>query len=382
VTTGPVRILHVYAGNLYGGVERMLAQLASMRSHAGMAQAFALCFEGELSGQVRLAGAPLELLGPARMSRPWTVLRARRRLREALRIGRPQVVVCHSSWTHGLFAPVVRRERIPLVFWLHDRVTGATWADRLARRARPDFAIRTSRFAGESLGRLWSGVPSAVVHPPVPPIDARMLDRAALRAQLDTPAGDVVILQASRMEPWKGHRVLIQALATIHSMKGWTCWIAGGAQRPHEEAHLAEMYALAQQMGIARRIRFLGHRGDITGVMAAADVFVQPNLGPEPFGIALAEGMNAGLPVVTTSIGAAPEIVDPACGVLVPPDDPGALGEALRELVVDAALRNRMGAAGPAHAQAVCGHLQQVERLREVVDGILAAHPPGAGDWD
>jgi glycosyltransferase involved in cell wall biosynthesis len=372
-----LRVLHVYAGNLYGGVERMLAQFAFMRTHAGMDASFALCFEGRLADEVRMAGVSLDVLGPVRMSRPWTVWRARRRLEEALRTGRPHVVICHSTWTHAAFAPVVRDAGIPLVFWLHDSVTGATWADRRASRTRPDLAICTSRFAAESLGRLWRGVPAEVVYPPVPPIDARSLDRDAFRASLDTAAGDVVILQASRMEPWKGHRVLIQALETLHQVGGWTCWIAGGAQRPHEEAHLAEMYALARQLGIAHRIRFLGQRDDVSALMAAADVLAQPNLGPEPFGIALAEGMNAGLPIVSVAIGAAPEIVDPGCGILVPPNDPAAFGEALRELVLDPGLRERMGAAGPPHARALCGHLQQVERLGRVLEGLVGSRPGG-----
>jgi glycosyltransferase involved in cell wall biosynthesis len=370
--TDPIRVMHVYAGNLYGGVERMLAQFAFMRSQTRMEPSFALCFEGRLADEVRLGGAPLNMLGAVRMSRPWTVWRARRRLDHALRTRWPHVVICHSTWTHAVFAPVVRAAGLPLVFWLHDNVTGTTVADRRARRTRPDLAICTSRFAGESLGRLWSGVPAEVVYPPVPPIDARMLDRAAFREHLATASDDVVILQASRMEPWKGHRVLIQGLATLRELGGWTCWIAGGAQRPHEEAHLAEMYALAQQLGIAHRVRFLGQRDDVAALMAAADVLAQPNLGPEPFGIALAEGMNAGLPVVSVAIGAAPEIVDPACGILVPPDDPAALADALRTLVLDPALRARMGAAGPPHARALCGHLQQVERLRTVLARVAA----------
>jgi glycosyltransferase involved in cell wall biosynthesis len=368
----PIRALHVYSGNLYGGVERMLATFAGVRAEVpGLEPAFALCFEGRLAEEIRAAGAPLEMLGPVRMSRPLSALRARRRLADALRTVRPDVVICHSSWGHGLFAPVVRGSGIPLVFWLHDAVTGTTWADRLARRTAPDLAVCTSRFAGGTLDRLWPHVRGEVVYPPVPRAGPDGVEGASMRTRLRTPAEDVVILQASRMEPWKGHRVLVQALATIHDVDGWTCWIAGGAQRPHEEAHLAELYARAQQLGIEHRIRFLGHRDDVPALMAAADVLCQPNLGPEPFGIAFVEGMHAGLPVVATAIGGAREIVHPACGVLVPPDDPAALGAALRELVLDPALRARLGAAGPAHARALCDPVQQAVRLREVLAAVV-----------
>jgi glycosyltransferase involved in cell wall biosynthesis len=373
----PIRALHVYSGNLYGGVERMLATFAGPGAAApGLEQAFALCFQGRLAEEIRAAGAPLEMLGPVRMSRPLSALRARRRLADALGTVRPDVVLCHSSWAHGLFAPVVRDAGIPLVFWLHDAVAGTTWADRLAKRATPDLAICTSRFAGETLGRLWPVVRGEVVYPPVPRIRTEGVDRAGIRARLQTPAEDVVILQASRMEPWKGHRVLVQALGTIREIGGWTCWIAGGAQRRHEEAHLAELYARAQQLGLAHRIRFLGHRDDVPALMAAADVLCQPNLGPEPFGIAFVEGMHAGLPVVATALGGAREIVDATCGVLVPPDDPAALGEALRGLVLDPALRARLGAAGPAHARTRCDPAQQAARLRDVLAAVVQGGAP------
>ncbi|HST61007.1 MAG TPA: glycosyltransferase family 4 protein [Longimicrobium sp.] len=370
----PIRALHVYSGNLYGGVERMLATFAGLGAAVpGLEQAFALCFEGRLADEIRAAGAPLEMLGPVRMSRPWSAWRARRRLADAIGATRPDVVICHSSWAHGLFAPVARDRGIPLVFWLHDAVTGTTWADRLARRTAPELAICTSRFAGGTLGRLWPHVRGEVVYPPVPRTETDGVDRAGLRARLETQAEDVVILQASRMEPWKGHRVLVQALGTLRAVGGWTCWIAGGAQRPHEEAHLAELYALAQQLGIAHRIRFLGHRDDVPVLMAAADVLCQPNLGPEPFGIAFVEGMHAGLPIVATALGGAREIVAPACGVLVPPDDPAALGEALRALVRDPARRARLGAAGPAHARALCDPVQQATRMRDVLAEVVGA---------
>ena len=366
----PIRALHVYPGNLYGGVERMLATFAGVRVD-GLEQSFALCFDGRLADEVGAAGVPLEMLGDVRVSRPWTVVRARRRLGRLLEDARPDVVICHSSWTHGLFGDVARKRGIPLVFWLHDAVTGQTWADGFAKRTRPDFAICTSEFARGTLPLLWGGVASDVIHPPVAPPDAGAVDRRLVRARLETPADDVVILQASRMEPWKGHRLLVEGLGRLRDIGGWTAWIAGGAQRPHEEAHLAEMYALAQSLGIAPRIRFLGQRDDVPALMASADVLCQPNLGPEPFGIAFVEAMHAGLPVVATAIGGAREIVDAACGILVPPRDPAALADALRRLIADPDLRAQFGAAGPAHARALCDPDRQTLKMRDVLETVV-----------
>lgn len=373
-----IRALHVYPGNLYGGVERMLATFAGARVE-GLEQQFALCFEGRLAEEVRATGAPLEMLGAVRVSRPWTVVRARRRLAAVLDDARPDVVICHSSWTHGLFGDVAQKRGIPLVFWLHDAVTGQTWADGFARRTRPDLAICTSEFARGTLPLLWKGVASDVIYPPVPRPVAGAVDRRLVRARLETPPDDVVILQASRMEPWKGHRLHIEGLGRLRDVPGWTCWLAGGAQRPHEEAHLAEMYALAQSLGIAPRVRFLGQREDVPALMASADVLCQPNLGPEPFGIAFVEAMHAGLPVVATAIGGAREIVDATCGILVPPQDPTALADALRRLLADPALRSQLGVAGPAHARALCDPHQQTTKLRDVLAELGGQSPRVSG---
>src|SRR5215470_10318154 len=97
------RVLHVNAGNLYGGIETLLVTLARQRDFcAGVAPEFAVCFEGRLSEELRAAGVPVHLLGPARVSRPWTVWRVRRRLREVLAASRSDVVVSHGCWPHAV----------------------------------------------------------------------------------------------------------------------------------------------------------------------------------------------------------------------------------------------------------------------------------------
>lgn len=370
-----MRVLHLYAGNLYGGVERLLAALAAADRDAGMEATYALAFEGRAAEGIREAGGRVEVLGAVRMRRPWSAVAARGRLRALVDRERPEVAVCHSSWAHGIFAPVLRGAGVPLAFWLHDAARGSGWADRLARRTRPDLALCTSGFAASSLARLWAHLPARVVYPPVPPPGLHSFDRAALRAHLRTPPDDVVVLQASRMEPWKGHAVLLEALGRLRDRAGWSCWIAGGASRPHERRHEAGMRALAERLGIGDRVRFLGHRGDVAELMAAADVFCQPNLGAEPFGIAFVEAMHAGLPVVGSAVGGTLEIVDEGTGILTAPGDAAALAEALGSLIGDAGERAQLGGAGPARARALSDPAGQAARVR----GALAGAVEGGG---
>src|ERR1043165_6881677 len=100
-----MRLLHLAAGNLYGGVETYLVTLARCRGLCpAMEPAFGLCFRGRLWDELAAAGVRVHDLGPVRVSRPWTVLRARRRLRRVLREGRFDAAVVHSGWVHMVFA--------------------------------------------------------------------------------------------------------------------------------------------------------------------------------------------------------------------------------------------------------------------------------------
>ncbi|HET7464308.1 MAG TPA: glycosyltransferase family 4 protein [Longimicrobium sp.] len=367
-----MRVLHVYAGNLYGGVEAMLATFARERHRVPeMEPRFALAFEGRLARELREAGAVVEIVGAARLSRPWTVWRARRRLRAAIEGARPDVAVLHSAWSWAIFAPVVCRAGVPAVFWLHDAASGGG-AERMARRTPARLAVCTSSFVRGTLPRLFPHARGEVVYPSVPAPRDFAAERAAVRAELGTAPDSVVVVQASRMEPWKGHRVHLEALGRMADDPRWTCWLAGGAQRPAELRHLGEMRALAGRLGIGGRVRWLGERADVPRLLAAADLLCQPNLGPEPFGMTYVEAMHAGLPVIGAATGGALEIVTPHTGVLVPPGDAGATAEALRALVADAGLRARLGAAGPARARELCDPPGQMRRLLSVLREVAA----------
>ena len=358
-----MRVLHVYSGNLYGGIETVLATLARQdRRGAGWEHAFALCFEGRLSQELQRIGAPAYALGAARCSRPETVRQARARLRSLLEREGFDAMVCHAAWSQALFASVAKRLNMPRVFWLHDAMRRRTWLDWWAEMSRPNLVIANSRYTASTahvdaarLRVLYYPVSAAAAMP-------YRESAASLRRRFDTGPDDVVILQSSRLERWKGHLLLLEALAELRQMPGWCCWIAGGAQRLHEEAYAREMRAAAARFGIAGRIRFLGQRQDVSDLLWACDIHCQPNTGPEPFGVAFIEALQHARPVVTTGMGAAPEIVTPGCGVLAPPRASD-LARALRRLIEDRGLRQQLGQAGPARAHELCHPAAQMAKL-------------------
>jgi glycosyltransferase involved in cell wall biosynthesis len=363
-----MRVLHIGAGSLYGGVETFLFTLARYRHLCpDMTPEFALCFGGRLETELIGEGVAFHNLGQVRLRYPVSVWRARRRLREILVGRRFAAIVCHGNWPLVISGPTVRRAGTPLVFWAHGMADGRHWLERWARRTEPELVVCNSGCTERSWITLYPGVKTEVIYNAVAPGSVEPGTREAVRCELGTASDAVVIVQVSRLEEWKGHRTLLNGLGLLRDVPGWTCWIVGGVQRAKETPYLESLKNLAADLQIGDRIRFVGQRSDVPRLLAAADVFCQPNSGPEPFGIVFVEALYASLPVVTTAIGGALEIVDSSCGRLVPPADAGALRDDLAELVGSFRMRQCLGRQGPARARMLCDPEQQLLRMHSVL---------------
>jgi glycosyltransferase involved in cell wall biosynthesis len=372
-----MRVLHLHSGNMYGGVETLLATLVREAAAApGMRPEVALCFPGRLRDELEALGHPAFMLPPVRLSRPCSLIAARRQLRRLLREQAFDAVVCHQPWSCVAFGPVVRAAGFPVVLWVHMAVEGGALLDRLARRVRPDLAICNSEFTRTRVRGWLPNVETEVVYGPVSPaaLPADAASRDEIRASLDTPAGDTVVVMASRLDAMKGHRVLISALERLRHVPHWTCWIVGGAQGADEEVYEHELRNAVRVFDLERRVRFTGQRSDVPAVLRAADIYCQPNTAPDAFGLSFVEALHAGLPVVTSALGGALEIVDGDCGCLLPPGDEDALSGALRGLIVDAGERARLGQAARNRPAVIGDPRTEMRRLQQV----LAAHPPAA----
>jgi glycosyltransferase involved in cell wall biosynthesis len=138
----------------------------------------------------------------------------------------------------------------------------------------------------------------------------------------------------------KGHDVLIEALAAVPS-KDWQLICAGSLTR--DRAMAERVRGLVRQRGLQDRVTLAGEMDDEALGVAydTADVFVLATH-RETYGMAVAEALARGLPVVSTATGAIPDLVGHAAGLLVPPGDVAALGTALSRIIGDAELRTRL----------------------------------------
>lgn len=361
-----MKVLHVHSGNMWGGVEATMSLLARRRDITpSLHREFALSYHARLAGELADAGASVFDLGVARLSRPWSVRRSRQRLLRVLHGGGYRAVITHNPWALAVFGPAVVASRTTLVAWMHGPPSRRSWLDRLAARTPPSRLIANSYFTAEAVRRLFPDLPCDVCYPPAePPRDVE-----EPTAPLPERGADQrIILMASRMEPLKGHLALVSALARLRSHLGWTCWIAGAAQSRAEERYERRVRRQVVEEGLQERIRFLGHRRDVPALLRRAWVLCQPNIRPEAFGLAFVEALQRGVPVVTSDLGGAREvIVDDGCGILVPPADPQALARVLATLIEDSGLRDRLGAAGPARALYLSDPRERVLQLAQLL---------------
>jgi glycosyltransferase involved in cell wall biosynthesis len=378
-----IRVLHVAPGNLFGGIETLLVTLARLRDLCpSMEPEFAICFDGRLKSELEAASVPVHGLGALKVRYPNTIWRARRRTAEILRRRRPDVVICHHAWTQAILGPVVRAANIPLVFWLQGQTTGRHWSERWAALTPPDLAICLSHFLTTELRTIYPEIAAHVVYNPVPPI-AAFTDaaRREVRAEIGTASDAVVIAQACRMEPGKGARILLDALGSIRDIDGWECWQIGGPQRAMEREYFDSLRGQAARLGIDGRVRFWGQRSDVVRLLAAADIYCQPNdTFREGLGAVFIEAMRAGLPVVTTRLGAAAEVIDETAGFLLAPGDAVALAATLAQLICDPNLRSRLSAGGRIRAEARFSPAVQLPLLYEVLMKAVRRELPADDD--
>lgn len=381
------RTLFVDHAAQLGGAELILLDI--VRAFAGRA-AVRMFEDGPLRERLRERGVPVILPADgsafAGIKRDRSLLRAAPLaaglLRTALSIARDarafDLIYANSQKAFVLSAIASVLSRRPLVWHLHDILDRAHFggpqlhlvvalANRVAAAVLvPSRAVARSFLAAGGRPDLPHLVPNGVTldQDPVP-----AAARPALRRALGLPAGFLVGV-FSRLAPWKGQDVALRALADL---PGAGCVITGDALFG-EHAYAAELRRLAASLGVADRVRFLGHRADVPRLMQAVDAVVHPSVAAEPFGRTLVEGMLSRVPVVAAAAGAVPEILDEGrAGVLVPPGDAAALAAALRALrQAPAGFAGMIELAHDRARKAYSSSLMQ-ERVREVVCQVCAA---------
>ena len=182
-------------------------------------------------------------------------------------------------------------------------------------------------------------------------------DVARMRTEIGAAPGVLLLGSVGRLVEQKDYATQLIAFGQVARRWPVRMVIAGAGP-------LAEpLRKLAQTLGIADRVSWLGERRDVPALLRCLDAFVIASKF-EPFGVSVLEAMAAGLPIVSTDVNELPEILDRGrAGVLVPAEQPEALATALEQVSSDPGLRSRLGT-----------HARTVARTRYSLPAVVAAY--------
>jgi glycosyltransferase involved in cell wall biosynthesis len=183
-----------------------------------------------------------------------------------------------------------------------------------------------------------------------------------------TPEG-VALLCVGVVAPHKGQDVLVEALATLSDEDDWTCTIAGSLDAHPDYAQ--QVATMAADAGLGARITMTGALAGnrLEDAYGSADLVVAPSR-VESYGMAIADALRRGIPVVASSVGGIPNTVASHAAVLVPPDRPRALGDALRRWMVDPGLRERLTEQARSDRAAIPPWSATVDRIAVTLAGV------------
>src|SRR5216110_7598 len=248
--------------------------------------------------------------------RGWDVVQSHERtlLQDVYRAGEG----CHRAYLEAIGASAGRRLHHAVTLALERRVFARTpQIVAIARRGAEEIA-RHYAVPAPRLSVVYNGVDLERFHPRL-----RGPHREGARDEAGIPAGAFTALFAGSGFARKGLATAIRALAQLTDSRARLLVVGRDDTAPYRR--------LAGELGVAGRVAWLGARPDIERWYAAADALALPTR-YEPFGNVHLEALASGLPVVTTTQAGGAEVVNPACGAIVEPRDPGALSAALNRL--------------------------------------------------
>jgi len=327
---GRTNVLHLIAPGEVGGAESVVRSLASHQRSLGARVRVAAVVESE-----RAAAGFLDALERSNVESDRVIVggRAYRRERRAIAaicdVVRPDIVHSHGYRTDIVDALYLRRN-VPIVTTVHG-FTGGDLRNRfyqwLQCRAyqRFDAVVAVSQPLERELGKRLD---SSRLHllPNAYPADSEVLSRASARTALGLPNDRFLAGWVGRISPEKGADVFVDAFADPEMPESVHGVFLG-------EGPLAtELQERAARLGLEERVSWMGSVPNAGRLLAAFDVIVLSSR-REGTPMVLLEAMAAGTPIVATRVGGVPDLLPPGTALLISPESPSELSEAIREVI-------------------------------------------------
>ena len=275
-------------------------------------------------------------------------------IRLALTLRNQKIDILHSHmFRAGLFAsPIGRLCRVPVILetthvretwrkgWFKSRFVVDRAVGHLIDRyiavseANSKYLIVEKRIPARKVTVIQNGCS-------MDRVDPERAHPEGIRESLGFSKSDIVLIVMARLEPQKGHKILLQALSTVRAEFPNIRLICLGTGALKDELN-----SLARELKLNEIVRFVGFQTNVADWLAAADIGVLPSF-YEGLPLTAVETLAAGLPLVATAVDGTPEVVlDGKTGLLVPPGDPAAMAGAIRQLARQSELRQKLAKAG------------------------------------
>ncbi len=342
ISQTPIKVLQLLVTMPVGGAEIMVADIATGLDPARFEVITACLGEpGPMGEELRGRGQRVIGLGlDLKRAGTWTMVG---RVRQLLQEIRPDILHTHLYHANlygriaalglGLSGVVATVHNIYARVKLHRCLANYL----LARLG--DYVLVFSPQVRADVRR-YDRVPEAKLRMLTPGVRLEEPDSGANKEEARRSLGisGFCLGNVARLEEQKGHDDLLQAVAQVRGeIPDLTLLLVGEGTRQ------AALQSLTRELGLDQVVRFLGTRRDIPRILRALDAFIMPSRW-EGIPLTLLEAMGYGLPVISTRVGRAPEIIqDGVNGRLAPAAAPGALAQALLELYQHPELRAQWG---------------------------------------
>ena len=304
---------------------------------------------------------------------PLLFVEAIKRMKRIFRSFKPDIISPHmneAAWLPGLIArrtfpdaviARIRTEYDPPKKHLINRYVHHAWIDHLVvgSQLHKRLCQEILDYRPEKISVVYGGVDTSSFSP-------ELRQKSSFRKEIGADEKEVLIGILARLDPVKGHEFALDALSRVSSLAAPFRMVVIGYEAERTYEWLRQQ---AAAMGVENRIFCAGYRDDLPNVLGAIDIGLISSTGSEANSRAALEFMSCGKPVIATSVGVIPEIIqNQEQGLIVPPCDSEQLGRAMEKLIANPVLRMKMGKAA---RQKVLDNFS-LEKFGSVMEGVYA----------
>ncbi len=360
-----------------GGVERSTVEMAEFLAAKGIANWIA-SKGGDLVAQVDALGTVHWKISVGDKS-PLAILRNAFAVARLIDANEIDIVHARSrapAWV-GWLATLMARRPCRFLTTFHGVYGHGNAFKRAYNRVmlRSPIVVANSEFIRHHIETVY-GVESERIIVAPRGIDPKVFDPSAISAEraatirdeFGVGTGVPLLVMVGRITGWKGHGVLLKALAHLADQP-WHLVLVGSGK----DGLIAEAKDLSQSLGLFQRVSFAGSRRDVAAILATADLAFSASTEPEAFGRAAIEAQAMETPVIATDHGGSRETVVPGkTGWLVRPGDAADMAKAVRDALSDPERLLEMGKAGRMHVMAHFTKQHMLEQEYAAYERLLA----------